>query len=184
MVVAVSDQVGKRGVWRWCRAHPRVTGLIFAALIAVSNMVLLRPAREVLTRDIAFPLFSLIATERAQTIKIKLHPQISKAILVTTSRREVRWGAPVGTLFALAAMFLVAVFPFKKYWLYLLLYHVVLGITGMLLFMVGIAWLDLAFDVYDFSRTYFAETVSIAIPVLLYIAGKRGGALFVSSRTS
>lgn len=151
-------------------------GIVFAVLLGTAYVSLVRPAREVFAEHVAFPLFDSLGTERAQGIQLETRPQRPESVFVVSPERTIDWSAPVGMLFVLPAMFLVAVFPFKRYWFYLLLYHLLLGITGLLLFIVGIAWLDLAFDIYLFARTYFAETVSLAVPALLFLAGKKWGA--------
>lgn len=180
--VTLSEQTVKGRPWSWFRAHPRVTGIVLAVLLGVGYVLLIRPGREAFAEQVALPLFDSIGTERAQEMQMEIRPQRPESVFVVSAERTIDWSAPVGMLFAFPAMFLIAVFPFKKYWLYLLLYHVLLGVTGIVLFMVGIAWLNVAFDVYLFARTYFAETVSLAVPVLLYLAGKKGGALFTPSQ--
>lgn len=182
MAMAIPDQAKRGGLWQWPRAHPRITGVVFAVLIGLAYALLIRPGREAFAEHVAYPLFASIGTEHAQAMRMEMQPQRPESVFAVSSERTVDWSAPVGMLFAFPAMFLIAVFPFRKYWFYLLLYHILLGITGFLLFIIGIAWLNLAFDVYLFARTYFAETVSLAVPVLLYLAGKRSGSLFTPSK--
>jgi hypothetical protein len=80
------------------------------------------------------------------------------------------WAAPVGVLFLLPAMFLLVAFPTRPYWLYLLAYHVVLGLVSFGVFVVGLGWFEPAFQLYLFARTYVAETVSLVVPLLLALA--------------
>jgi hypothetical protein len=140
---------------------------------------------------VAYPAFAAIDTPRAQTFgveRIGRRPDAVWAVprdlydgrdaptVIREDEAEVaQWAVPVGVVFLLPAMFLAAAFPARPYWLWLLAYHVVLGAVSFGVFALGLGWVGPAFEVYTFSRTYLAETVSLVVPVLLALAGGEVG---------
>ncbi len=169
---------------RWLR------GIGLAVLLLAVYVVALRPARLWVSAHLAAPALQQIDTPRARTLALVriarrphcpiplpgpgLTPDVSDAGLqgVEQDAEPPPWAAPVGVIFLLPAMFLAALFPSRPYWAYLLAYHVVLGLTSFLVFAAGVAWWAPAFGVYTFARTYLAETVSLAVPLLLALAAR------------
>ena len=74
-------------------------------------------------------------------------------------------------------MFLIAVFPTRPFWVVLLGYHVAVGVLSTAVFAVGLGWFEPAFRVYLFTRTYLTESVSLVVPLLLYLAARGVGPL-------
>lgn len=194
------------GGWtqRWRRSvarHPRVWGLALAALLFAGYVLGIRPARWWATEHVAHPLLQQISTERAETFEVvriarrpdavfalpraalgpvPADPVAADAALDAFVRTQdpPQWAAPVGVLFLLPGLFLIALFPDRPYWAWLLGYHVALGVVAFGAFALGLAAWAPAFKLYTFARTYLAETVSLAVPLLLALAarGSRPGA--------
>ncbi len=186
--------------------HPRLWGLLFAVLLLVAYVYGVRPAREWTAAHVAAPLFASIDTPRAQRYSI-IRPsdyvpgdQLEAVFAVETARLEagraagkaapdiVRetiragqgvayWVAPVGVLFLLPAMFLLVAFPTRPFWLVLLGYHLVVGAVSLAVFAIGLGWYEPAFRLYLFTRTYLTESVSLVVPLLLYLAARGAGPL-------
>ncbi len=169
--------------WLW--------GSGLALLLLVVYLVALRPARLWVAEHVAYPLLTQVATPRADTftlVRLARRPDAVFAVpraslppgadvdAVVRATVPPQWTAPVGVIFLLPAMFLAVAFPTRPYWLYLLAYHVVLGVVAFGVFAVGLGWWPPAFSVYTFARTYLAETVSFAVPLLLALAAWGGSA--------
>ena len=169
---------------RTVRRHPRLWGAAFALALALAYVFAVRPARVALGETVALPLFASVDTERAAGFRVTGTPQIPGAVLAVpldpglTDQERVAgtalWSPPAGALWVFPAMFLLFTFPARPYWLWLLGYHLGLGVVAAGVFAVGIGWAEPAFALYTFSRTYMTETVSLAIPLLLWLAGRAG----------
>lgn len=156
-------------------------GVGLALLLLVAYFGAVRPARVWLAEDVAGPAFYAIETERSERFVLQ-QPEGRRSVVLAVPRdatpedveaRTAQWSAPIGSLFVMPALFLIAVFPLRLYWLALLLYHAVLGAVAFVLFYLGLGWFAPAFMLYDFSQTYVAETISLVLPLLLWLAGRR-----------
>lgn len=154
---------------------------MFAGLLAVVYLTALRPARVALATHVAAPAFEAIETEGSDRYIVEPSPRGGADVYVvpvdaeTDDERQAGtavWASPLGALFVVPAMFLVAVFPDRPYWLYLMGYHLVVGVVASLVFAVGLSVFEPAFALYTFSRTYLTETVSLVVPLLLWLAGR------------
>lgn len=157
--------------------RPRLWGLVLAVCLLAGYLVVLRPVREVVAQQVAYPIFASIHTSRSAQFDVVQPGRRAEAVFVLprgaeTDDERVVWAAPAGVIFLLPAMFLIAAFPTRPYWLYLLVYHLVLGMSTIVLFALGIGWIPAAFEVHQFARTYVSEGVSLTIPLLLFLAGK------------
>lgn len=171
---------------RWARRR-RVRwplGIALAGAMLVAYYGAVRPARVWLAEDVAGPVLASLDTPRARSYELQQPPRRRSVVWAvprdaTPADVEVRraqWAAPLGALFLMPALFLVAVFPLRLYWLALLGYHAVLGVASFAAFYVGLGWFEPAFMVYEFSQTYVAETISLVVPLLLWLAGRRAQA--------
>ncbi|MEM6287654.1 MAG: hypothetical protein AAF845_10900 [Bacteroidota bacterium] len=175
----------------WAGRHRRIVGLAGAAVLLVAYIGAVRPARLWTAEHVAYPLLRAVDTPRAEALDIARVPRRPDAVWAIPSRLGVgpeaaiqnhrdevaEWAAPIGVIFLLPAMFLVAAYPTRPYWLWLLAYHVVLGLVSLAVFALGVGWFEPAFAVYTFSRTYLAEAVSLVVPLLLVLAGGEVGRL-------
>lgn len=155
----------------------------------VGYLSVIRPVRDWSASHIASPVFEAIDTPRSRSLQLVQTPQRPEAIFalpvevvdVSEIQERVRqpdvaqWVAPAGILFLLPAMFLIAVFPLRPFWLYLLGYHLVVGVVSFGVFALGVAYLDAAFEVYRFSRTYLTEAVSLGVPALIWLRARGFG---------
>ena len=172
--------------------HPRLWGSLFAVLLLAFYVGALRPARLWSAQHVAYPLFASVETPRAARFVLATSAGRPDAVfavpravydgrnpeqLEREHRDVAEWAAPVGVLFILPAMFLVAAFPTRLFWLGLLGYHVAVGLASLAMFAVGLGWFEPAFQVYLFSRTYLTESVSLVVPLLLYLAARGAGPL-------
>ncbi len=169
---------------RVVRRHPKLWGLAFAVLLAGAYVVGLRPLRVAMGDHVALPLFQSIHTPRSEQFELQQTPLVRGSVYavprgeMTDQARlagTAQWAPPAGALFILPALFLVLAFPDKPYWLYLFAYHVAVGAAALLVFAVGLGWAEPAFSLYTFSRTYMTEGVSLAVPLLLWLAGRASG---------
>lgn len=168
--------------------HPRLWGLAFAVLLLAGYTEVIRPARMWVAERVAYPLFQAIDTPRARSFQVLRIARRADAVwalpvgLVDARpadqliREEelsaAQWAAPVGIMFILPALFLIALFPSRPYWLWLLGYHVAIGLVSLVVFAIGLGWFAPAFKIYLFSRTYLTEAVSLAVPLLLALAAR------------
>lgn len=172
--------------------HPRLWGVLFAVLLAAFYVVALRPARLWSARHVAYPLFASVETPRSARFVLAVSPNRPDAVYAVPRadydgrdpqqlEREflgvAEWAAPVGVLFILPALFLVVAFPTRLFWLGLLGYHVAVGVVSLGVFAVGLGWFEPAFQLYTFARTYLTESVSLVVPLLLYLAARGAGPL-------
>jgi len=161
-------------------------------LLLAFYLVALRPARLWTAAHVARPLFEAVDTPRARGYVVSVSPARPDAVyavprdvsdgrdpqqLARESSGVAEWAAPVGVLFLLPAMFLLVSFPTRPFWLVLLGYHVAVGVLSTAVFAVGLGWFEPAFRVYLFTRTYLTESVSLVVPLLLYLAAKGAGPL-------
>ena len=163
------------------QARPRWWGLALAVAIGAAYLVAVRPARVALATGAAAPLFAAVATPRADALEVVPSPRGGADVYVVAPGGDLEdaavWLAPLGALFVVPAMFLAFTFPDRPYWLYLLGYHLAVGAAGAAVFAVGLGWAEPAFKLYTFSRTYLTEAVSLAVPLLLWLAGRGGAAV-------
>ena len=165
--------------------RPRLWGLALALALLAAYVAVIRPVREVVAQHVAYPVFAAVDTERSAGFEVVQPGRRPEAVFVypagevpppdahpAEGPEPAIWTAPAGVIFLLPAMFLLAAFPARPYWLYLLGYHVALGVGTVLLFALGIGWAAWAFDAHQFARTYVSEGVSLTIPLLLFLAGK------------
>ena len=68
-------------------------------------------------------------------------------------------------------------FPREPYWLYLLGYHLAVGLVSSGVFALGVGYSEAAFDLYRFSRTYLTEAVSLAVPALIWLRARASPAV-------
>ncbi|MEO0560092.1 MAG: hypothetical protein AAF170_18140 [Bacteroidota bacterium] len=170
-------------------AHPRWMGAALAGLLLVSYLGAVRPVRDWSAAHIAKPVFESIDTPTSQSLQLVTTPQRPEAVFALpveiTEPSEIQdrvrqpdvaqWVAPAGILFLLPAMFLIAAFPLRPFWLYLLGYHVVVGVISFGVFALGIAYVEAAFELYRFSRTYLTEAVSLGVPALIWLRARGFG---------
>ena len=201
-----APSAGTSAVARAVGRHPRLWGALLAALLLVAYVWGVRPAREWTAAHVAAPLFRSIDTPRARAFTVvrpsefvpgnqpeavfaietarlaagtaagQAAPDVVRAA-VRAGEGVAYWVAPVGVLFLLPAMFLVFVFPTRPFWLVLLAYHLVVGAVSLAVFAVGLGWFAPAFSLYLFTRTYLTESVSLVVPLLLYLAARGLGPL-------
>ncbi|HEX8386222.1 MAG TPA: hypothetical protein VF576_08565 [Rubricoccaceae bacterium] len=171
--------------------RPRLWGALFAALLLAFYLVAFRPARLWTAAHVARPLFEAVDTPRARAYVVAMTPTRPDAVYAVPRAqydgRDLRqlareggtaeWAAPVGVLFLLPAMFLLVAFPTRPFWLVLLGYHLAVGVLSTAVFAVGLGWFEPAFRVYLFTRTYLTESVSLVVPLLLYLAARGAGPL-------
>lgn len=159
--------------------HPRWWGALFAVLLFGAYLVAIRPAREAFAQHVAYPVFASVDTPRSQGFDVVQPQRRPEAVFVVPAGTDpednpIVWASPAGVIFLLPALFLIVAFPSRPYWLYLLAYHLVLGLGTIVLFALAIGWMPVAFDFHQFARTYVSEGVSLTVPLLLYLAGKAG----------
>ena len=148
------------------------TATVLAALLVAAYVAVLRPARVILTCHLSYPSLEAIETERAQRFRIKLRDG-NLSIGLRSSTPSVAAGsfrAPAGILFLLPALFLVAFFPYRPYWLYIGGFHLVLGALQLGAVVMGLGWTDWGFTLNRFLNGYLIQGGSLAVPILaLYL---------------
>lgn len=154
----------------WSRWGARGTVIV---LLVVAYATIWRPARAVLTRHLAYPVLTSVDTERARTFNPTLKAG-GLSIALRSSEPSVSGGAfraPVGILFLLPALFLVAFFPYRPYWFYFWGVHLVLGLLQLGAVALGVGWTDWGFVLNSFLRGYVVQGVSLAAPIVaLYLS--------------
>ena len=165
--------------------RPRLWGVAFALALVGAYVGLLRPAREAFAEHVAYPVFAAVDTPRSAQYEVVRPGRRAEAVFVypagevpppeahpADGPQPAIWSAPAGVIFLLPAMFLLVAFPTRPYWIYLLGYHLALGVGTVALFALGIGWVPWAFNLHEFARTYVSEGVSLTVPLLLFLAGK------------
>ena len=146
---------------------PSRRGLFYAALLFAVYVGVWRPARVALLHHAVVPLLEATDTARAERYTLVVPQGQAYLLAQAEGQREALYTAPIGFLFLFPALALLAWFPDKPYWLYLLSYHAVQGLIGVLVFYVGFGWWSGALALYTFSRTYLLEVMSLALPIAL-----------------
>lgn len=75
----------------------------------------------------------------------------------------------MGILFLLPALVLVAWAPSRPYWVYLALWHVVIGAVGLGAVLLAVIGVDAGGDVYGLIHEYIVPMTSLgAVPLFLF----------------
>ena len=165
--------------------HPYARALLSCLLLLGAYYGALRPVRVWVMQRVAAPVFTAVSAAHPEggydVVWTPREPTRITAEPRCEGAGEPSWNfvAPAGTQYVVPALLLVAAFPARPYWLYLLAYHLALGVAGFGAFALALAGHPLAFAVHEFTQTYAVDAVSMGAPVLLFLAGdgrrRRGG---------
>lgn len=145
------------------------TGLLYALLLLGVYAGLWRPARALMARHVAYPLLAAVDTPRARRFVLDAEHQARQVAIRTAAGTDVAaYTAPAGFRFLLGALLLVGFFPRRRYGLYLLAAHLLLGGLTLAALTLGLGWTDAGFQVHHFLHDYLTPAVSLAAPVAAF----------------
>ncbi len=145
-----------------------------AVLLLVVHMTAWRAARNAFAGYVAYPLVAAIDTERSAGFTLDAE---SFDRTVTATREGAGpdaveiYRSPANMDYLLAALVLIAVFPRRRYWLWLWLVHLALGAVALGAFAVGVGWADAGFAVGTFLRVYLLRAASLLALLVAFAPG-------------
>ncbi len=136
-----------------------------------------QPARTWLAQSVAYPALALVHTERSGhfTLDAGRHPRSVYVFEAGDPSGEARavFHAPAGRTFLVAALVLIALFPYRPYWLYLWGFHLSLGALSLVALLAGLGWTEAGLTFHTFLDRYVALAVSMAAPFVAWPGFRR-----------
>lgn len=91
---------------------------------------------------------------------------VSVEVSVPPTNQSVAMRTPGGLLLLLPAVLLVAAFPLRPYWIYLWVYHMLIGGVMLLLLCAGLQGAGWGVEAYRFVSGHLYMGTSLAAPLL------------------
>ena len=136
-----------------------------------------QPVRVWLAQSVASPALASVHTDRSGrfTLDAGRHPRSVYVLDANDPAGEARavFHAPAGRAFLIAALALIALFPFRPYWLYLWGLHLALGALSFVALLAGIGWTDAGLVLHTFLDRYVTLAVSMAAPLVAWPGFRR-----------
>ena len=145
--------------------------VVLVAALTLVHIGVWRPVRTVLVGHAAYPLVETIATPRAERVALSLEPRTIRA---EADGQVYRYYAPAALGYLIVGLVLIVAFPRRRYWLWLWLAHVVLGIVTFAAFVLGVGWTAAGFAAARLGQEYLAPALSLLALIAPLIAGHRG----------
>ena len=143
--------------------------LAFVVALALVHVGVWRPVRTVLVAHVAYPLVEALDTPRSEAVALRLEPRTIRA---EVDGRVYRYYAPAALGYLVAGLLLVAWFPRRRYWLWLWVAHVALGLVTFAAFALGVGWTAAGFAAATFGQEYLAPALSLLALVAPFAAGR------------
>jgi hypothetical protein len=143
-----------------------------AAAFALVYLLLAPPARRWTAEAVVAPALSALPAASAVDVTPRADPP---SVLVSSAGAELAaYSIPLGFLFFVPALLLLAVEPTRQYWLYFAAYLVVLGLVDFAAVSAGIQWGRAGFVLHQFIDSYLIRPTSIALPLWMLFGHKVG----------
>lgn len=135
-------------------------GLRFGAvlLLVLVHIGIWRPARDVLTDAVVYPIAEAIDTSRSRSVDLSKEP---RAVRAEADGRVYRFHLPAALSYLAVAAVLIAVWPRRLYWLALWGAHLALGAVAYGTFLAGVGWTSTGFAVSEFVQLYLVPAIEI-----------------------
>lgn len=154
-------------------------------LLLSAYLWLWRPARTWLTQHAARPLLTSVATlsgdaTRATRFAVRSGniPRVLRVVPLPSEEVEERQGAsflaPAGIRFLLPALFLIAAFPRRPYWVWLWLLHVGAGIAALAVLAAGVGGWSGGLVAYRFWNGFALDLFSLLVPLWMWLRARQG----------
>ncbi len=128
------------------RAPSWLAGAAGALALLAVYVAVWQPARTWLAQSVAYPALASVHTERSGRFALdaERHPRSVYVLDASDPAGEARavFHAPAGRVFLVAALVLIALFPFRPYWLYLWGLHLALGALSFIALLAGLGWTE------------------------------------------
>lgn len=138
--------------------------LLLMGLLFVGYWTAWRPVRSVVLNQAAVPVLEWSASTEA-AVQARGGP----ARIRLPGGSEAALPAPAGIPFLLPALFLIAAFPRRAYWLFFWAGHCVLFALVVTAWSAALVGWPGALAVADFLQTYGIDLYSIGVPVALWV---------------
>jgi hypothetical protein len=153
-----------------------------AALLFTAYWTLWRPARTWLMPHVAAPVLAAVDTPHARRYAVS-GTAAPRSVLVWARRAAVEAGtappasyrmeAPAGVPFLLPALLLIGCCPWRGYWAWFGLGHVGVSALALACLALGLAVGEPGFSLFRLANRYLVDAYSLAVPLLLLVAGGR-----------
>lgn len=140
--------------------------------LALVHIGIWRPVRTFLVEHAAYPLVASLATPRAEGVALRLEPRTIRA---DADGQVYRYYAPAALGYLVIGLILIAAFPRRRYWLWLWLAHVALGVLTFAAFVLGVGWTPAGFATAKLGQEYLAPALSLLALIAPLIAGRAAG---------
>jgi hypothetical protein len=152
-----------------------------AAAFALVYVLLAPPARRWVAEAVVAP--ALASLPRAAGLEVLPTADPPSVVVGTAGAALAAYSIPLGVLFFIPALLLLAVAPDRPYWLIFAAYLVLVGLIDLAA-AAGIHWGRAGFVLHEFLDGYVIRPTSIAVPLWMLYALPRSGRRRLSRRSS
>jgi hypothetical protein len=138
-------------------------GLGAAAVFTLVYLVAAPPTRRWVAEHVAAP---VIAATAGPGLNVAPRASPPSVVVSTGSRALAAYSVPLGVLFFLPALLLLAVAPDRPYWMLFAAYLIAVGVLDLGVVAAGTAWGGGWFAFHQFLDGYVIRPTSIAVPLL------------------
>lgn len=143
--------------------------LLLMGLLFVGYWTAWRPARAIVLNQTAVPVLQWSAEREAD-----VRPTTGPTRLTLPNGADRALPAPAGVQFLLPALFLIAAFPTRAYWLFFWLGHCALFALIVAAWAATLMEWPGALAIAGFLQTYGVDLYSLGVPVAVWISHRRG----------
>ncbi len=142
-----------------------------AAAFALVYLLLAPPARRWCAESVFAPALAGLPGAERVSVEARLDPP---GVRVRAGGSELAaYSVPLGLLFFVPALLLLAAAPSRPYWLWFAGYLLLLGLVDLAAIAAGIQWGRAGFVVHQFLDAYVIRPTSIAVPLWMLFAGRK-----------
>jgi len=143
-----------------------------AIAFAVVYLLVAPPTRRWVAESLAAPALAAVPAHVAgTTVAARASPP---AVLVEGDGTTLAaYSIPLGVLFFLPALLLLALAPGRPWWLIFAAVLLALGLLDLVAVAAGIRWGRAGFVAHEFMDSYVIRPASIAVPLLMLYARRR-----------
>jgi hypothetical protein len=142
-----------------------LVGAAAAAVFAVAYLLVAPPARGWTAEKIVAPVLAAAGGHDASlTVSARADPP--SVLIHARAAQLAAYSIPLGVLFFLPTLLLIAVAPDRPYWGLFASYLVLIGLIDLGVVAAGLAWSGGWFTAHQFIDGYVIRPTSIAVPLL------------------